>query len=395
MTVENPHRFVAPSAESQRNLARVRDKLLASIYDATTSLDRALAVEVQDAILRIQSSKYKVSVIRKEIKRIGANHESRLRVTLAEQLEFGATMGAEYHKLGVHAAASMRRGMRNVIVTEASLRHEAAARATMPADELLKKLIPRPVNQTRKLSRALHGDQVAANRKIYREVRAAIRDSRHMSRAVTELIRAARTRTSELNSNLELLRSLQDVQKAGDALYRHGTPEALAEWRKSLRSIKRYTYRLATDGRMRATLLEGLHRLEKAGPAQIDNVIEYWTAEKQRYSAERIIRTEQQIAFKEAQIAADSQIKAIVGYIWRMNRAARSGFVKRTKLPKSGKRLLGKRRRCICEALDGKQISVEAARARPIGHPHCMCSLIPVYGRGSLLQASESELAEF
>jgi hypothetical protein len=373
----------------------VRDKLLASIYDATTSLDRALAVEVQDAILRIQRSKYKLSVIRREIKRIGANHESRLRTTLAEQLEFGATMGAEYSEIGVHAAASMRRGIRNVIVTEASMRKEAASRAGMPADKLLKELIPKPVREFRKLSKTLHGDQVAANRKIYREVRAAIRDSRHMSRATTELIRVARTRTTGLGANDRLLNALQDVQKAGDALYRHGTPEALAKWRKSLRSVKRYTYRLATDGRMRPTLLEGLRKLEKAGPAQVDNVIEYWTAEKQRYNAERIIRTEQQIAFKEAQIAADSEIKAIIGYIWRMNRAARSGYVKRTKLPRSGKKLLGRRRRCICEALDGKQISVEAARARPIGHPHCMCSLIPVYGKGSLSQVSAEELAEF
>jgi hypothetical protein len=117
-------------------------------------------------------------------------------------------------------------------------------------------------------------------------------------------------------------------------------------------------------------------------------------ADKQRYNAERLLKTEQQIAFKQAQISRDEKTSFIIGYIWKMNRGARRQYVRRTKLSKN-KKFGGRRRRCICEELDGQQISIEAARERPIGHPHCMCSLIPVYGKGSLLSLTPEELAEF
>jgi hypothetical protein len=215
-----------------------------------------------------------------------------------------------------------------------------------------------------------------------------------MAKATSDLIHAARSKTVEFGANEKVPAIMKQLRKAGTTLHRRGPEAGFNEWQRSMRRIERYANRLAKDGRMRANLLEVLQNERRNVGQSVDDITRHWMADKQRYNAERIIKTEQQIAFKNAQISRDAEVGFIIGYIWKMNRGARRNFVKTVKLRKN-KKFGGRRRRCICEELDGKQISIEEAKARPIGHPHCMCSLIPVYGRGSLTTVSAAELAEF
>ena len=129
----------------------------------------------------------------------------------------------------------------------------------------------------------------------------------------------------------------------------------------------------------------------------IDRAIRQQVSFKQKYNAERILRTETMAAYKADQVLSDQKHDFVVGYIWRMNRAARAGFVRR-RTSKSGRiigakkyRRGGRRRRCVCEALAGKRLSKEAVAgktARLMAHPHCMCWLEPVMSQKLLSVAS-------
>jgi hypothetical protein len=197
----------------------------------------------------------------------------------------------------------------------------------------------------------------------------------------------------ELAQTQKVSKLVRRVEKAGQALNHRGGEEALAEWRKVRKQLRTYMRRLATDGATRSSLLELLQRTSEDSAKGIDRAIQQHAAFKQKYAAERILKTESQAALKSAQILADQKHDWITGYIWKMNRGARANFVKRLTTKKGrvmgGRRYRkgGRRRRCVCEELDGKMLSKETVAgrtARLMAHPHCGCRLVPVMDKNRL-----------
>ncbi len=392
-------------------MRKLREGLLTSLADAADDLGAGLDGAVRKAIKRIKAGGYKDSVIRREIKALTAAHYGRLGKVLAGQIKHTATMGKRYKEI---VAAYARQKIKDRpqpftdFATERALRQgRAQARLALApevllaqkqgktptrfvGDRVLKRHV-KPWRNARVLSKKLHGRAVEAADDITTQVIAATREARTLTEASTELIRAVRKHgAGELAAKSPMPKLMKRVQKAGQALNRRGGEEALDEWRKVRREMKRYMRRLDEGGRVKSSMLELLQKTGADSAKGIDRAIEQHAAFRQKYAAERIIKTETMAAYKAEQVLADQRHDFVVGYIWRMNRSARRAFVK-LRTGKGGRitsgrryRRGGRKRRCVCEELDGKRLSKESVagrNARLMAHPHCMCFLEPVVSK--------------
>jgi len=300
----------------------------------------------------------------------------------------------------------VRRGAetaRASLAQEVLLAREAAKLRKRPTtgDAILRKHV-QPWRDVRSLSRRLHGHRVATAREVSTQTLAAVRDAKHLAGSSSDLIRAIREAgKGELAKGGNIPSILRDVEKAGTALNRRGGEEALIEWQKQRRELRRYMGKLAEGGRAHTRAMEILQQTKATSAKGIERAVENYAHDKQRYAAERILKTEQQAAFKAEQIESDREHPAIVAYIWHMNRGGRSGFAKRVKPSKTfgpkGRRKGGKRRRCVCEELDGRKLSgeeVQGGDTRLIAHPHCMCWLEPVFDRRMMRKADKRYFRE-
>lgn len=377
---------------------RLRGELLDHLADAANDLGAGLDGDVERAIATIKRSKYNSRVIRREVRRLVRSHYGALGEALAGQIEHAASMGQRYSEVmdafavtggkGAPISGSamerlLREGRataRQALATEVLLSQPAATPVKESvADRIMRREI-KPWRAVRVPSSRLHGRAVKATREINTQIMAAVRESKQLTASATDLIRAVRkTGAGEVGGNAKLSKLMGRVQDAGQALNRRGGPEALEEWRVVRKQLHHYMRRLAEGGRTRSSMLELLQHTSDTSAKGIDRAIRQHAAFKQKYAAERLIKSETMASYKAEQIFADQKHNFIVGYIWRMNRAARSGFVRR-RTSKSGRiiggkryRRGGRRRRCVCEELDGKRLSLEMVRgrsARLIAHPH-------------------------
>lgn len=408
-----------------RRMHKLRDALLTHLADAADDLGASLDGDVRRVIRRIKASGYEDRVIRREVKALVRRHHTRLGRAMGGQIKHAAGMAQRYEDLIKAFAAQatptapvmfaayattrlLREGLtsaRQALAPEVLLgQYQRATPIRFVADRILKQHV-RPWRNVRVLSSELHGRAVAVADEVTTQVLAAVREAKQLTEASTALIRAVRkTGAGELAGNQKLSALMDRVQAAGHALNRRGGDEALAEWAKVRWELKRNMRRLAEGGRARSSLLELLQNTSDTSAKGIDRAIRQHAAFKQKYAAERIIKTESMAAFKADQVLSDQRHDFIVGYIWRMNRAARSGFVRR-RTSKSGRiigpkkyRRGGRSRRCVCEELDGKRLSKEAVSgrdARLMAHPHCMCTLEPVFDKRRLNVAQASDFDEF
>lgn len=402
-----------PRAQIAR-IERLRDRLVTGIADATEGLGVELDREVQTAIKAIRASGYKEAVIRRRVKRLMAGHYGRLGRVLAGQIEHAAGLAERYSEImdayksprvqgearlysGSEVSHLLRRGTET---TRASLAPEvllsqpaAVASRLFVADRILLEHI-KPWREARLLSKSLHSRAVAASEEVTAQVVAAVRESKQLTQATTDLIREVRaTGAGEVAQNYRLGKLMRRVERAGRRLNQRGGEEALAEWQAVRRKMRAYMRRLDEGGRVRSSMLELLQRTSDTSAKGIERAIEQHAAFQQKYAAERIVKTETMASYKAEQVLSDAKHDFIVGYIWHMNRSARRGFVQR-RTDKSGRILSprtfrrgGRRRRCVCEELDGKRLSKEMVSgrdARLMAHPHCMCWLEPVFDRRKL-----------
>jgi hypothetical protein len=388
---------------------------MTDIRIAAQQVGAGLDADVDRAIKAIRRSDYKPAVIRREVKRLMGSQEDRLRKVLAGQVEQVATMSVAYEEV---VEAFIRTGGKGApppkvfqdFATTRQLREgQAQARAALSQEVLYRQPEAtyatttrtvgdrilrngtKPWRDVRLLSRKLHGRMIQEAREVSTQVIAATREAKQLSKATSDLIRLTRKAGVDIGKNQQVSKLADDALRAGRALNSRAGPEALAEWQKVRRRIRATLPRLAEGGRTRTNWIELLQRTRDDSAKGIERAMRHHAADKQRYVAERIIKTNRAVDFKATQILQDQKRKEIIGYIWRLNRVARSGFTKRTK-PRGtvtagrGRRTSGRRRRCICEELNGRQISVEAAKERPVAHPH-----EPVFDRRALTVAGDED----
>jgi len=405
-------------------MARIRDKMMADLADAADDLGIALDGDVRRTVDAIRRSDYNPRTIERQVNRLMEHHYGRLGEALAGQIEVAATLGIRYAEMidafsvqyinpqpfsGTVTARVLSQGRQQTttaLSTEVLLSQPASrAPAKFLGDKLLREHV-KPWKQARVISSKLHGRGVKAGREVASQAMAAVRESKQLTAAATDMIREVRKGgAGELGRNQKMSKLMQRVEKAGRDLNTRGGEKALKEWQATRRQMRSYMRRLSEGGRTQSSMLELLQRTSDTSAKGIDRAIRQHAAFKQKYAAERILKTEQQAAFKSQQILSDQKHDWIVGYIWRLNRSARAGFVSTTKPRRTfslpGRKGKGKRRRrrCACESLAGKRLSREAVAgkdARLMAHPHCMCWLEPVMDKRRLnAPLSDEELMEF
>lgn len=400
-----------------RRIQAVRDKLLTNLADATRDLGAGLDRDVATVVDRIKSSGYSETVIRREVRSLMERHHTELAKVLSGQIKHAALMASRYGEImaalpaggeamsGSSAAFLLGKGgaatARQSIAAEILLSQPAQTAARMFAGDNILTEHVRPWREARVLSRSLHGRAVSAADAITEQALAAVREAKQLTESTTSMIRAVRsTGKGELGGSEKLSAIMRRVEKAGGRLNSRGGEDALAEWRATRKQMRAYMRRLADGGRTKSSMLELLQRTSEDSAKGIDRAITQHAAFKQKYNAERILKTETMGAFKADQVLEDQKHDFVVGYIWRMNRGARASYVKRT-TGKGGRiiggrsfRKGGRRRRCVCESLNGKRLSKEAVagrNARLMAHPHCMCTLEPVVDRRILDVAQASD----
>lgn len=425
LLLDAPNLVTLPASQWNR-VQQLRAKLLDHLADAADDLGASLDGDVRRTIARIKASGYKDRVIRREVKAMMRRHHGRLGKALAGQIKHAASLAGRYSEI-VEAFARGKQAVKPLAdyATERLLREgratarmalapevllaqpQAVAARTWAADRILQQHV-RPWREARVLSSKLHplGRRAArATEEVTSQVLAAVREAKQLSTTATDLIRAVRkTGVGEIAGKQELPALMKKVQDAGRNLNRRGGEKALKEWQAVRKQLQTNMRRLAEGGRTRSSMMELLQRTSDTSARGIDRAIQQHAAFRQKAAAERIIQTETMASFKAEQVLADQKHDFIVGYIWRMNRAARSGFVRR-RTSKSG-RIIGakrysrggRRRRCVCEELNGKRLSKEAVSgrtARLMAHPHCMCMLEPVMDKRKLNVAQASDFDEF
>jgi hypothetical protein len=389
-------------------MTKLRDRQILAIQEAVEGLDIALDGDVERAIRAIRRSGYKDSVIRREVRQLVRNHYGRLGQAIAGQVKLAATLADRYSEIRDAAAREVgdfatNRAMREAVQdartalsAEALVSRGTKSVATRYRGDKILRAGTKPWADVR-LSKRLHGKSLQAYNEITGQVLAATREAKQMTEAATSLIRTARASSpGEMAENLRKSKMIRRLEKAGNALNKRGDAAALKEWQRARAALRKKLPKLATSGRTRSSYLELLQRTSETSARGIDRAVKQHAVFRQKYAAERIVKTESAVAFKSRQLLDDEkEAPYIVAYIWRMNRSSRRGFVRRTKPRgtfRTGKS--ARRRRCVCEELDGRRISVEMAKTNPSGHPHCMCWLEPVMDPRLMRRATVEELAE-
>ena len=241
---------------------------------------------------------------------------------------------------------------------------------TTPAYEAAREILaPRQIN----LSERLH--RVAIHREIRRQVRRSVLVGAQLDETGRELVRYARDLGMGQADTIQLPKILEKLRFLGREinLIGGGDPQLWRAWKKQLRKVERYAVKLKDS---RGMYREALRILDKHGPEAIDQALNRWMGEKQRYYAERIVRTESAAAKRAREGDQIAKNRRIVAVIWRMSRGARRGYVRRTKKRRFG----GGGARCICETLEGQEFPPSAVAEFPrMGHPHCYCWWERVY----------------
>lgn len=202
-----------------------------------------------------------------------------------------------------------------------------------------------------------------------------IREGVNLDRAGKELVETMRSPRPDLTKPLKRLqragRKLRDLSvNSNDPIERK---LAKKEWNSSFRNIERIA-RSRVD--KRAGYKELLQIIERRGAKGMDQALNRWMSEKQRYNAERIIETESAAAYRQREIQQHE--KRAVGAWWRLNR-----FGSKTRKQagrKRGRRTGGRRKKkgvqrgCICDTLSNQFFTMEMIKEYPrMGHPYCRC----------------------
>lgn len=353
----------APKSPHPYGIGEMHAQRVRAVGDAVGELGRQLEEEAAAAIERIEAAGYNEQVMAKEIRKLMRDNYARVGEAMGITAKLARDLAKQYSKRAKREATPSR------------------VPKVWKGDAIAAQIPPETV--TRVISKDLHVRAAKAAQEVVSQGMTAVREAKSLTEAATKLIHqvegrivGARTTKTRLGQGLKQTRLMADLERAGNALNARGGPRALKDWQAVRTRLRAYMRRLDESGRIKFSFLDLLQRTSDTSAKGINRALEQHAAFRQKYVAERIVRTEEATEFKRAQFAEDDKDPRIIGYYWRMMRAARRGYVKRTKVPKSGKS-----KRCVCELLDGTRVSKERAREKPMGHPHCMCVFEPIFER--------------
>lgn len=378
-----------PSEQRQR-IAAIRAAQLRDISEAVDELDAKLGAEVRQVLKAIKRSGYRRSVILSQTALIVAKHTGRLRKTVAKQVEQAALYADRQADVIKAWRLAGKLAQRPDVPTPAQVRFAetqgrgGAQAALAPGDTITRKP-PRPMTFAgdkaaaaeklplgrHRLSTTLHRSIAANTEEVRQEILRAVREAENLDSAGRSLIREVRRQSvGELGQGQRIPRLVKRLQRAGAALAESGgDPVAKRAWTKALARVGRYAETLKDQ---RGGYLELLQIIRKKGPEGLDKALTRWVQEKQRYNAERLIRSEAAAARRAQEAVRVGADRHIAHVIWRMSGGARKSYVRLVKPGGKGSRNPG--RRCICESLAGQKFSKSAMLAYPyMGHPNCLC----------------------
>jgi hypothetical protein len=307
---------------------------------------------------------------------------------LAERVERHRAVGARYYQRDAKGARDLARQVESMgpTPTDAAVqrrvhaplgerRDRADRGARVQRTEASYELRARqPPLREYRLSERLHRSAVNGYREADAAIGRALREGRKTMDLAKDLITdVRRAGHGEIGGNVRIPKRLQQLQAAGRAAMT-GDPTAQKVWRRQMASLDKSIGKMAD---VRGGYRELHQILQKSGPKAMDRALQRWTQEKQITYAHRIAETELQAAYRLRQVKQWEREGHIRYLVWRLNKGARKGYVKRTPLPKHAKG--GRRGRCICEDMAGKRFTLEDASDYPrMGHPHCRCYWEPI-----------------
>jgi hypothetical protein len=235
------------------------------------------------------------------------------------------------------------------------------------------------------LSTRMHGPVAEQSREATRVILRQIRESESLGSASREIHRLLKDKVGAPPGGGEKLPKLmQQLSDAGKALAK-GDPRARDQINATLKRINKYQRQLRSGRTVQNGYVELLERLKspKVRAETIANAVDSWSYWKQRYHAEKWMRTESAAAYRTSQIEGDLDKPWVVGYKWLLFAAGHAKWVK----TKPGNLTAYGGKHCICEQMHGQILSKEVALQYPRGgHPHCMCSLRPVFDLDKMVE---------
>lgn len=403
---------------------------------AVDACDDEIASEARSAIANIKASNYNPRVISSQLKKLAKGTESTLRQSVADQIFWAAHYQTRQEYVYKQFAIEGRAESMGELVTSGDV-SRALARVDVATSAMIAREKNAPLVQTRsreevarllktdiatvkeKLPSTYAGDRLAKRLtedgalKVSREVslstrihkgvdratretrtalNAAIRESQNFDMAGRELIRISKMSGAEIGK-VDLTKRLQRLKQSGNRLLSMGDDASLKDFKRQVRNLEKYAGGLADD---RGRYIELLQDIRKRGPAGLDNALEKWTAQTQRYNAERILRTEAQSAFRMREYESIKNTAWITAVIWRRNTGARKSQRKQIikKAARAGVKAAASRP-CICDRMADKKYSKEMMEMYPrMGHPHCSCYWESVIDMKASDEAAYQQLVE-
>jgi hypothetical protein len=385
------------------DLTALRDQQVRAMQAAVAELIPSLQSGMDEALARIQASGYSPKVTRAEMLALAKRHSSATERAVLEQVSSAVSAADHYdsvltnhvsksalYRAGIEAGAQ---GARVSVARTIVSNSPAPPASTATAPQKLANANIKKVSENHPLSSRLHASAIQHEREIVQHAVHAVSEHRAMGDAGKRLIAQVENKGVDLGGGQNVPKLLQNLADKARGLAVEAGPAAQREMALAIQRAEKYTAGLAENSRTYTAWREAIDRIQKQGAKGVDEALNRWGVEKQRYNAERILQTETMAAYRSEQYLRDKEKPYVVGYIWRMNKGARKRFVKRVaptrSFPMPGQpKKSGKHGRCICELLDGKRLGRDAPAEYPRGgHPHCCCWFEPVVDQRLVLDA--------
>ena len=354
-----------PNSQDAR-IKAIRKAYLDNILETVRGVNAGMAASVEDALARIARLGWTQHAVRREFSALYSVYGSRVHRAVLGLVRDAANYGA------VYADRLVQFGVTDAEVIQPHAVKWALKAGSGNSEAVIAHVKARTAGARRAfsgrltLSDRLHRMVGREQREVTTRTLRAIREGQSLGFASRELTSAS----AGFAQDLERLPKLVDKAVRSARRMEQLTGVDLS---KDLRALRRYASRLKPGGRMQSAYSELLAKLEKfdvkkTSGSQMTKALEGFTHQRQRYAAERLLRTESETAFRQARIARDDGKTWLKGYMWRLRRGGTIG--------------------CICETMNGKLLTAAEARAWAAGgHPNCSCTFEPVYDTEAMLSA--------
>lgn len=385
------------------DLHKIQRGMLRELAEAMATLDAGLSADLKKAIIRLDRAGWSQVKVRVEIGRVLTRYWGKVDAAAIELIRSAERHADTYVKRLVHFGVAARTLEPIQPSKVAFWTRQGGGQGA--AEAILAYARGKPVMAGAKqaplaLSRDLHWFADRQAQEVTQRVQTALREAQSLEYAARDLVSQWPRQVSPT------------YWTRGPISYKAEHPQIIKQIREHINNLgkltgnelkttlvrlRAYLPRLKPGGRMRLAYAELITDLSRGKAAE--GTVEKWAHQSQRSHAERIMVTEQQKAFRMAQIDRTSAMPGLVGYRWRMNRSKHARFLRskpgrfsprRAARSTRGGRVRGLAgKHCICEAMDGTIISVEDYKTEwsSGGHPNCACFFEEVFDRDSMFSS--------